>query len=541
VRQPGPIMSARRVVYARSAAADVCPAAPLIGSHAAIGSHTATADTIGVMVATGTAVGLEARYRAARGESQRLWERACGVFPQGVSGAAKLYPPYPVFIASAKGSRAVDVDGNEYVDLLMGAGPMLLGHGHPTVLAAVREQLERMTNPMLPSERSIELAERIRGHMPYLERLRFTNTGSEATRSAVRVARAVTGRPLIAKCEGAFHGSDDMFLISGHTRAPAGDAARPEPVHDYAGLLPGVEQTVLVLPYNDPRAAAELIAEHASELAAVIFEPVAFSSGGGVPATREFAAALREATSRHDVLLIFDEVLCAYRMGLAGAPAYLGVSPDLSAIGKAIGGGLALAAFGGRAELMETALPLIEQGDPPVSAGRGTTGAHRPRPTGSFPGSTGSLRGSTGALHGPAGAHPPREIFQSGTFTENPLAIAAGLAVLDVLESEPVLERADRAGRLLREGLAAQFAAHGVIAAVTGAASILQAHIGVADVTDRRDVLRADERATCDFLLGMLAGGVLWPPGHPAVTSGAHTDQDVERVVATTGAVLSGE
>ncbi len=436
-----------------------------------------------------------AGYSARRGESQRLWQQACGVLPGGVSGAAKSYAPFPVFIASASGAHARDVDGNEYVDLLMGAGPMLLGHGHPHVLEAVRRQLELTTNPMLPTPLSLELAERIRGHMPYLERMRFVNTGSEATRSAVRVARAVTGRPLIAKCEGAFHGSDEQFLVSAHTRAPAGGAQRPQGVVDYAGMQPRIEESVVVLPYNDAQAAAALIAERAHELAAVIVEPLAFSSGGGVPATREFAQALREVTRRHGVVLIFDEVFCAYRLGLAGAPAYLGVTPDLSAIGKALGGGMPLAAFGGRADLMEAALG--------PEAGEGA-------------------------------------IFQSGTFTENPVSIAAALAVLDVLEREPVLERADRAGERLREGLRREFAAHGVIAAVTGAASIAQVHLGVERVANRRDVLRANDAATKAFLLGMVAGGVLWPPGHPAVTSGAHSDEDLDRVVTTVGTVLSG-
>jgi glutamate-1-semialdehyde 2,1-aminomutase len=433
------------------------------------------------------------RYRTGREESLRLWERAGGVLPGGVSGAAKYYAPFPVFLASAHGAHATDVDGNEYVDLLMGAGPMLLGHGHPRVLDAIREQVSWMTNPMLPAALSIELAERMRGHMPHLERLRFANTGSEATRSAVRVARAVTGRPLVAKCEGAFHGSDDMFLVSAHTRKLAGSASRPQAVLDYPGLQPRVEESVLVLPYNDPLAAAELIAEHAGELACVIVEPLAFSSGGGIPATREFALALREATARHDVVLIFDEVLCAYRLGLAGAPAHLGVTPDLAAVGKAVGGGMALAAFGGRADLMEAAL-------------------------------------------NPEHSH----VFQSGTFTENPVAIAAGLAVLDVLESEPVLERADLAGELLRAGLAEQFAAHGVTAAVTGMASIAQVHLGVERVENRRDVLRGDVDGTRALQLGMVAGGVLWPPGHPAVTSGAHTVGDIDRVIATVGTVLSG-
>jgi glutamate-1-semialdehyde 2,1-aminomutase len=442
------------------------------------------------------------RYCAGRTESERLWQRARGVLPGGVSGAAKYYAPFPVFLASAHGAHATDVDGNEYVDLLMGAGPMLLGHGHPRVLEAIREQVSWMTNPMLPGRLSIELAERIRGHMPHLERLRFTNTGSEATRSAVRVARAVTGRPMIAKCEGAFHGSDDMFLVSGHARKLAGTDTRPLPVADYPGLQPHVEESVLVLPYNEPVAAVELIAEHASELACVIVEPVAFSSGGGVPATREFAQALREATGRHDVVLIFDEVLCAYRLGLPGAPPRLGAVPDLAAIGKAVGGGMPLAAFGGRVELMEAALSHDED-------------------------------------LVPRGVHP-RQIFQSGTFTENPVAMAAALAVLDVLESEPALARADRTAQLLRTGLAEQFAAHGIAAAVTGTASIAQVHLGVEKVQNRRDVLRADPEATRAFLLGMVAEGVLWPPGHPAVTSGAHSDEDIEKVIAAAAAVLSG-
>jgi glutamate-1-semialdehyde 2,1-aminomutase len=442
------------------------------------------------------------RYCAGREESERLWQRARGVLPGGVSGAAKYYAPFPVFLASAHGARATDVDGNDYIDMLMGAGPMLLGHGHPRVLEAIREQVSWMTNPMLPGELSIDLAERIRGHMPHLERLRFTNTGSEATRSAVRVARAVTGRPLIAKCEGAFHGSDDMFLISSHTRRVAGSDTRPQPVVDYPGLQPKVQETVLVLPYNEPEAAAQLIAEHAGELACVIVEPVAFSSGGGMPATPEFVRALREATGQHDVVLIFDEVLCAYRLGLAGAPAYLGVTPDLAAIGKAVGGGMPLAAFGGRVELMEAALAHDED-------------------------------------LAPRGVHP-RQIFQSGTFTENPVAMAAGLAVLDVLESEPVLERADRTGELLRAGLNELFAAYDFAAAVTGVASITQVHLGVQEVHNRRDVLRADPEATRAFLLGMVADGVLWPPGHPALTSGAHSEGDIEKAIVTAGTVLSG-
>ncbi|MBV9337073.1 MAG: aminotransferase class III-fold pyridoxal phosphate-dependent enzyme, partial [Solirubrobacterales bacterium] len=330
-------------------------------------------------------------------------------------------------------------------------------------------------------------AERIRGHMPYLERLRFTNTGSEATRTAIRIARAVTGRTLIAKCEGGFHGSDDTHLVSTHSRGLRGEDARPEPVLDYAGLPERLLGEVVVIPYNDPGAAAAILTEHADELAAVIMEPVAFSSGGGIPSSLEFARVVRDSTATHEILLIFDEVVCAYRMGLEGAPAYLGVVPDLAAIGKAVGGGLPLAAVGGRADVMEAAMG-----------------------------------------HG-AG---DRRIFQSGTFTENPLSVAAGLAVLDVLETEPVLEDADLAGELIRDGLRGVFASAGIQAAVSGCRSILQVHLGTDGVRNRRDVVRSDHEATRTFLLGLVAGGVLWPPVHPAVTSGAHTPESAASVVA---------
>jgi glutamate-1-semialdehyde 2,1-aminomutase len=435
---------------------------------------------------------LEVRYRSRRETSQALWDRARGVLPNGVSGE-KHFAPYPLFIDSAQGAHVSDVDGNDYVDLLMGVGPMLLGHRHPAIEDALCAQLARSTNPWMPTSLSVGLAERIRTHMPYLERIRFTNTGSEATRSAVRVARAVTGRSLVAKCEGAFHGSDDMFLVSSHSSSLPGSDNRPSAIVDYAGLLPDVETSVLVLPFNDPESAAALIAEHAHDLAAVILEPVAFSTGGAVPATPAFARTLREATTCHDIPLIFDEVVCAYRLGLAGAPAYLDVVPDLSAIGKAIGGGMPVGAFGGSAELMELAL-------------------------------------GAGAAE--------RKIFQSGTYTENPLAMAAGHAVLDVLEHEPILECANQTGDLLRRGLAECFASRDVEATVTGVASIAQVHFGASQVENRRHVVRANVAAAQAFQLGMVVGGVLWPPGHPALTSGAHTIADIDRVLTTADAVV---
>lgn len=436
----------------------------------------------------------EELYRRRTPASRAAWEAALGVLPSGVSGAAKRYDPYPVFLAAASGSQVTDLDGNQYVDLLMGAGACLLGHGHPHVVQAVARQLGRIGTVLAPTVLEREYAERLRGHMPYLERLRFANTGSEAVRTALRVARAVTGRTRYAKFEGNFHGSDDYFLWSANARRTAGDPARPEPVADCAGLPERLAGEVLLLPYNDAEGAAALLKQHGGELAAVFMEPVAFSSGGAIPADAAFAQAVADATRAAGALLVFDEVVTCLRLGLGGAPSYLGVSPDLSCVGKAIGGGLPLAAFGGRADVLEAAL-------------------------------------------GPDPAHAGTHVFHSGTFTANPLSLAAGMAVLDVVESEPVVETLDELGGRLRAGLQQVCDAHGR-GHVTGVGSVLQLHLTAAPPGNRREVLAGDLEGLRRVLLGMCANGVLWPPVHPGVLSYAHRDHDVQRVIDALDAVL---
>jgi glutamate-1-semialdehyde 2,1-aminomutase len=416
--------------------------------------------------------------------SQRAWTDALGVLPAGVSGAAKYYSPYPVFLERGSGGRVADVDGNEYVDLLMGAGSILLGHGDRRVAASVAEQMGRLGTALAPTALERTYAERLREHMPYLERLRFANTGSEANRSALRAARAFTGRTRYAKFEGNYHGSDDYFLFSSVSRSTLGPARRPEPVIDSHGVPATLTRDVVILPFNDAQAAADLIRAHGDELAAVVMEPMAFSTGGAILAGGEFAQAVREACAETGALLVFDEVVTAFRLGLAGAPAYLGVTPDLSCIGKAVGGGLPLAAFGGRADVMEDVLGLA------------------------------------------AGHH----MFHSGTFTGNPLSIVAGMATLDVLEREPVLEHIDRLGAELRDGLDDVCRRHR-LGHVTGVGSVLQLHLTEQAPHNRRDVLAGDLELLTDVLLGVCANGVLWPPIHPAVLCAAHTDADVVRVV----------
>ena len=438
---------------------------------------------------------IEAHYRQRTPRSADLWNQSTRIFPEGISGAAKYYTPHPVFVDAGSGGHVTDVDGNDYVDLLMGAGSSILGHCHPAVVSSVSNQIGLLATTLAPTALEPKYAERLRQHMPYLQRIRFTNTGSEATRTALRVARAATGRTRFAKFEGNYHGSDDYFLFSSVGRTVAGSALRPTPVADSAGIPDTLADQVLVLPYNDPDVASQLIRENGSDLAAVIMEPMAFSTGGAVLADRDFAESVRAVTADHGIVLIFDEVVTSLRLGVGGAPEYLGVIPDLSCIGKAIGGGLPLAAMGGRADLMETVLGPNAQGD-------GT------------------------------------KIFQSGTFTGNPVSLAAGMAVLDVLESEPVLDHIDNLGATLRKGMQEVLDHHGS-GHMTGAGSIFQLHFTDSPPRNRRDVLEGDLDLLRIVLLGMCSHGILWPPIHPGLVTYGHTPEDVQRVVDTADQVLS--
>ena len=437
---------------------------------------------------------VEALYRARTPGSHALWEEGGGILPMGVSGAAKFYEPYPVVLEDGRRGRVTDVDGNEYVDYLMGAGSSLLGHSHPAVVAAVREQIGRLATVLAPTPIEVRFADRIRGLMPYMERIRFANTGSEGMRTALRAARAATGRVRYAKFEGNYHGSDDYFLFSSVSRQVAGSPHRPQPVPDSAGVPERIRQEALILPYNDVENAVALISEHASDLAAVVMEPVAFSSGGAVAADRHFAGAVRDITRKHGVVLIFDEVVTGLRLGTGGAPGYLGVTPDLSCVGKAVGGGLPLSVVGGRADIMESVL---------------------------------------GASAHARGTH----IFHSGTFTGNPVSLAAGMAVLDVLEREPVLEHVDLLGDRLRNTLQEVLDSHGQ-GHMTGFGSIFQMHFTEAPPRNRREVLAGDLDLLSVVLLGMCAHGILWPPVHPGVLAYGHTESDIDRSATVLETVL---
>jgi glutamate-1-semialdehyde 2,1-aminomutase len=411
-----------------------------------------------------------------------------------VSRSAEYFRPYPVYLRRAKGAVVWDVDGNEYVDLVMGGGPNILGHRNPAVLGAVRSQIENMVQSLAPSELAAQLAARLQQHMSHMQRVRFTVTGSEAVRTALRVARAATGRTMIAKFEGHYHGSDDAVLWSANAVSLEGVPESPIPVADSAGTVPSLPNDVLVLPFNDSVATKALLSEYGPQLAAVVMEPVGFSSGGGVPASPDLAQMVREETARNGSLLIFDEVATGLRLGLAGAAAYLGVTPDLTCIGKGISGGFPIGAVGGRADLMDAWLDPARAADP--------------------------------------------QVFQSGTFAANPVSLSAGLAIIAVLETEPVLERINKLAATLRDGLEELFSTYGIQASTVGRGSIFQVHFSASPPQNRREILAADRQLLHLFYLGHLARGVYWPPVHSAALSYAHDPGHVDQVLSVSSEVV---
>jgi len=424
--------------------------------------------------------------------SHALHARALQVFPDGVGGYSQARAPHPLYLTRAEGARLYDVDGNAYIDFMLGAGPAILGHQHPDIVSAVQAVLGEGLPNIAVTERQVELAETIQRMMPSLERLRFLPTGTEAVQAAIRVARRATGRKLIAKFEGAYHGQADNVMVS--VAAPAderGPAAAPARVPYHCMLPEELAALTVVLPYNDADAACALIERHAKDLAIVLMEPM-LGFAGAVPATREFVHALRDVTARHGIVLALDEVITGFRVGLGGGQGHYGVVPDLTILGKAIGGGLPLAAFGGRADLMQWLS---------------------------------------------ATAHPHDYVFQSGTYSALPLSLAAGLATLRALEAggeAHLLKLGERA----REGLRRVVADLGLPACVTGLGSLFHLHFTAADVRSAREAEDADHAEIRRLHEALLSHGLYFYAGRLGFLCTAHTEADIDHMVAATRAVL---
>jgi len=390
--------------------------------------------------------------------SEELMACAARLFPGGVNSPVRAFGSVggtPRVIERAAGARLWDVDGNELIDYIGSWGPMILGHAHPDVVAAVQAAAERGTSYGAPNPHEIELAELIADAMPHLERLRFTSSGTEAAMSAIRLARAATRRDRIIKMAGGYHGHADALLVqpgSGATGLPAS-----------AGVTAGAAADTLVAPFNDVDAVERLLAT--GKVAAVIVEPVA-ANMGVVPPAPGYLEALRDLTGRHGALLIFDEVITGFRVARGGATERYEVTPDLVVLGKIIGGGLPVGAYGGRADLMRLIAP-----DGPV--------------------------------------------YQAGTLSGNPLAMAAGTATLRGLEAK-TYERLEAAGSRLETGLAEAADAARLPVTVSRVGSLLTAYL--------------PNNAFPAFFHAMLAAGFLLPPSqHEAwFVSSAHTDADLD-------------
>ena len=412
--------------------------------------------------------------------SEALFERATRVMPGGVSSPVRAFGGVggtPRFFARGQGPYLEDVDGNRYVDLVCSWGPLIAGHAHPRVVEAVQAATARGTSFGAPTEAEVELAEEVGRRVPAVEKLRMVSSGTEATMSAARLARAATGRPKLVKFAGCYHGHADALL------AAAGSGVATLGLPDSAGVTPDQTSHTVVIPYNDERALAAAFDTAGDQIAAVMVEPIA-ANMGVVPPTPAFLAALRSETRRAGALLILDEVMTGFRVHRGGATGLWSLEPDLLTFGKVLGGGLPAAAYGGPAELLGLVAP-----------------------------------------EGP--------MYQAGTLSGNPLATAAGLATLSLLDDDAYRHLDALAGALC-DGLEDAFEAAGVPARVQRAGNLFSVFMTADEVGDY-EAARAQDTATyARFFHAMLDRGVYLPPSafEAWFVSIVHTDAEVDRVLA---------
>ncbi|HEY8759768.1 MAG TPA: aspartate aminotransferase family protein [Candidatus Dormibacteraeota bacterium] len=429
-------------------------------------------------------------YRQTTPGSRALHEKAVRVMPGGTTRTTTYFDPYPLFIDRGEGCLIWDVDGTERIDMLGNYTAMILGHAHPKVVEAIRAQAGRGTAFAAANAIEGELATILCERVPSLDLVRFCNSGTEATMFAMRLARAFTGRPRIARIEGGYHGTHDHAEVSTHpVPADAGPADRPLARPDSIGTPAWALEQTVVLPFNDPDAAERILREEGGEVAAVILEPI-IGAGGVIAATIEFLERLRSVTAELGMLLIFDEVI-SLRVAPGGAQELYGVTPDLTTMGKIIGGGLPVAAFGGRADVMELLDP-------------------RRQPN----------------------------LAQGGTYNGNPLGMAAGVAAMKELTPD-VYEDLNRKGARVKDQLSEIFASHGVAAQVNGVASLLAIHFTPTPVTDYRSKATSDDRMTRDFFLGLVNHGVLMAPRAMGALSTPMGEEEIQRFVDAADAVVA--
>lgn len=420
-------------------------------------------------------------------QSKAAFAEAKNYMPGGVNSPVRSFANVggnPLFIARAKGSHIYDIDGNEYIDYVGSWGPMIVGHAHPQVVSALQEAAARGTSYGAPTLLETELAKLVQSVYPSIEVIRMVNSGTEATMSALRLARGYTGRSKIVKFIGCYHGHSDSLLVS------AGSGMATFGVPSSPGVTAGTAADTIAVPYNDEEAIRSVMEREGDAIAAVIVEPVAGNMGLVLP-RQGYLSLLRELTAKHDALLIFDEVMCGFRASLGGAQAAYGIRPDLTCLGKIIGGGLPVAAYGGRREIMERISPA-----------------------------------------GP--------VYQAGTLSGNPLAMTAGIETLKILTAEPEEGKADYSRELTIKTkellLGWQRAAQevGVPICVHQAGSMFGIFFIDREVYDYADAEAADQEAFRIWFETMLDEGIYLAPSQfeTLFLSGAHTDADIARTIA---------
>ena len=422
-----------------------------------------------------------------RERSMTAFARAQQLMPGGVNSPARAFGAVggsPIFFQRAEGAYLYDVDGNRYIDYIGSWGPMILGHRHPAVVVALEQALARGTSFGAPTEAESELAERIIDAVASIDKVRLVNSGTEATMSAIRLARGFTGRDVIVKFAGNYHGHVDSLLVAaGSSAATLGAPSSP-------GVTVGTTQDTVVLEYNDVEGLKKAFAEHSRQIAAVIFEPIVGNMGVVRP-SQEFCTGLTQLTQRHGALLICDEVMTGFRVAFGGAQQLLGLEPDLTTLGKIVGGGLPVGAYGGRAEIMDHVLP--------------------------------------------AG-----QVFQAGTLSGNPLATAAGCATLEVLKTNPPYERLEQLAARLEAGLHTAATAADVPHTIARVGSMMTLFFHAEPIDAWSAASRCDTGAFARYFWGLLERGSYMPCSQyeSLFVSAAHSEADVDDTIAAATDVL---
>ncbi len=409
--------------------------------------------------------------------SEKLFEKARKLIPGGVSSPVRAIKPFPFYTTSASGSKITDADGNEYIDFCLAYGPKILGHANPKIKQAITEQLDKGWLYGTPTELEIRLAERIAEIYPSIDMTRFVSTGTEATMSALRVARGFTGRNKFIKIEGGFHGAHDAVLVK------AGSGATTLGKPDSLGVPEDFTRNTLQVPFNDIEALTEVMEKYGKDIAAFILEPVMGNVGPILP-DDGYLREVRKITEENDVVLIFDEVITGFRMAMGGAQEYYGITPDMTTLGKIIGGGMPIGVFGGKREIMEIVAP---------SGG----------------------------------------VYQAGTYSGSPTSVAAGITVLDILEKENVHKKLNAAGDELRAGIIDIVEDLNLNYSVCGVSSMFKVFFG--DIPrNYQEVLRCDKEGYMQFFFRMLQSGIFLPPSQFETNflCTAHSEEDLESLLA---------